>query len=167
MNPLAPLKFLILIWRFAKGVPAYLEEDKAILDKVPEHLQPELGKISKRFVRYALAGALLVTVIVPAIAVWYVSHRDGLTGKDATGRFIMTFCMAPVTVFLGIFGGVSLGICRSPRWFLACPLGDKWVKLSGAQSINLAKEVAFLVVLANLAYFGALFWLVGVMAPFD
>jgi hypothetical protein len=167
VNPLAPFQFLILVWRFAKGVPNYLADDKTILDAVPEHLQLELQKISKRCVRYALFGALLVVVIVPAIAVWYVSQRDGLTGKDATGRFIMMLCMAPVTFFLGVFGGISLGICRSPRWFLECPLGEKWVRLSGAKSVDVAKEVAFLVVATTVAYFVATFWLVSVMAPFD
>jgi hypothetical protein len=165
MNPLALVTYIRQIARFARAVPKYTKDDETLLESVPEKLHPELKRRSRAMITRAIVGVLLLTVVVPAIAVFAVAHIDGLPRGDAWGRLIMTTMLIPCSLFLGIFAGLSFGILTAPDWYLRCPFGQKWVELSGAKSPAAAKEVACLVVIAAVLYAGAVYWLVSIMAP--
>ena len=161
MEPLGIFKLIAVIWRFAKAAPRYTSDDKELLARVPQEFHAELRSRSRGMVLLAVLGAAALAIAAPFLTIVALAKRDGTTYAEALAHHSPMFFIFPIGIYIGMFAGLSVGILFAPTWYLGSPFGEKWIELSGAETLGGARFVAALVVALGLAYPWLLYLIAG------
>lgn len=105
-------------------------------------------------------------VLIPVAAPALVFLIDGISAKDAILRGVILLGMTPMTLFVGAYWGLALGMLSSPSWYLGTDFGLRWRELCGVRSVAGCRWISLVLVMVGTSSHILLFWLARVMVLF-
>lgn len=165
MNPFDILKLLNFLYKFSKGAATFTKIDEPGLEELTSEQISDFRSHAQRIIRICIICLIIGAVVLPLTVPWYTYFKRNIKASDAVERMLCGVVLTPILAPASLFLGASIGCLFAPEKFMRSPIGDKWLKLVGAQSILASRIICTVLALVLIGFFAGYCWFIYSMHP--